>query len=331
MPIELTPPTRAAPPTPRNTRPAATLVAEFRGVGHAYGATVALDGFELEVVRGEVVAVLGPNGAGKTTALHMLMGLLAPQRGSVRLFGLDPRAGGARERLGAMLQLSGVPETLTVREHLRLFASYYPAPRPLDEVLALTALNEVVDRSYGTLSGGQKQRLHLAIALVGDPDLLVLDEPTTGLDAASRRALWTIFRALLGRGRAIVLTTHDLEEADLLADRIVLLHRGRILAEGPPEQIKARTASRRVRVVTHLAESWFRAQPGVHDVRRDGSAIEALCGAAEPLVRAVLIADPDAHGLAVGGATLEDAFLALTSGGAGTTPDGATLAAGVPA
>ncbi len=284
----------------------------FEGVGHDYGRTVALDGFDLSVAPGEVVAVLGPNGAGKTTAMHALMGLLVPKRGTVRLMGRDPRERATREQLGAMLQLSGVPETLTVREHLRCFAATYPAPLPLDELLERVGLTEVARRPYGKLSGGQKQRLHLAIALVGDPRVLVLDEPTTGLDAGSRRALWAIVRSLLGRGRAVVLTTHDLAEADALADRVVMLHRGRILAEGTPAEVKAGTASRRVRIVTRLDEAWFRARPGVADVRRDGQAIEVLCAAAEPLVLDVLRADPAASDLEVSGASLEDAFLAIT-------------------
>lgn len=252
-------------------------VTEFRGARHAYGATVALADFDLTVRPGEVVAVLGPNGAGKTTALHLLMGLLAPQAGSVRLFGADPRDRAARERLGVMLQVSGVPETLTVREHLRGFAAYYPAPLPLDDVIATAGLGEVARRPYGKLSGGQRQRLHLALALVGDPDLLVLDEPTTGLDAAARRALWASIRAMLGRGRSVILTTHDLDEADALADRIVLLHHGRVLAEGTPAEIKASTASRRIRVVTRLDEARLRTRPGVLEVGRDGQATEILC------------------------------------------------------
>ncbi len=290
------------------TPPAVT----FEGVGHDYGRTVALEGFDLSVAPGEVVAVLGPNGAGKTTAMHALMGLLSPKRGRVRLMGRDPRERAAREHLGAMLQISGVPETLTVREHLRCFAATYPAPLPLDELLERVGLTEVARRPYGKLSGGQKQRLHLAIALVGDPRVLVLDEPTSGLDAGSRRSLWAIVRALLGRGRAVLLTTHDLAEADALADRVVLLHHGRILAEGTPAEVKAGTASRRVRVVSRLDEAWFRARPGVADVRRDGQAVEVLCAAAEPLVLDVLRTDPAASDLEVSGASLEDAFLAIT-------------------
>ena len=296
-------------PTTRHPTPPAVT---FEGVGHDYGRTVALEGFDLSVAPGEVVAVLGPNGAGKTTAMHALMGLLEPKRGRVRLMGRDPRDRAAREQLGAMLQISGVPETLTVREHLRCFAATYPAPLPLDELLERVGLTEVARRPYGKLSGGQKQRLHLAIALVGDPRVLVLDEPTTGLDAGSRRALWAIVRALLGRGRAVLLTTHDLAEADALADRVVLLHHGRILAEGTPAEVKAGTASRRVRVVSRLDEAWFRARPGVADVRRDGQAFEVLCAAAEPLVLDVLRADPAASDLEVSGASLEDAFLAIT-------------------
>ena len=293
--------------------PPATAVAEFRGARYAYGATVALADFDLTVRPGEVVAVLGPNGAGKTTALHLLMGLLAPPAGSVRRSGAAPRERAARERLGVMLQVSGVPETLTVREHVRAYAAYYPAPMGIDEAIATAGLAEVARRPYGKLSGGQRQRLHLALALVGDPDLLVLDEPTTGLDAAARRTLWASIRAMLRRGRSVILTTHDLDEADALADRIVLLHHGRVLAEGTPAEIKATTASRRVRVVTRLDGVRVRALPGVHEVRRDGQATEILCAAAEPLVLEILTADPTAHDLEVSGATLEDAFLALTA------------------
>ena len=300
-----------APTRPAVLHPTSPAVT-FEGVGHDYGRTVALDAFGLSVAPGEVVAVLGPNGAGKTTAMHALMGLLEPKRGRVRLMGRDPRERAAREQLGAMLQISGVPETLTVREHLRCFAATYPAPLPLDELLERVGLTEVARRPYGKLSGGQKQRLHLAIALVGDPRVLVLDEPTTGLDAGSRRALWAIVRTLLGRGRAVVLTTHDLAEADALADRVVMLHRGRVLAEGTPAEVKAGTASRRVRGVSRLTEAWFRARPGVADVRRDGQAVEVLCATAEPLVLEVLRADPSARDLEVSGASLEDAFLALT-------------------
>ena len=302
-------------PTPAPNAPSPRVdhtVAEFRGASFAYGTTVALDDLDLTVRPGEVVAVLGPNGAGKTTALHLLMGLIAPKSGTVRLFGADPRERATRERLGVMLQVSGVPETLTVREHLLGFAAYYPSPLPLHDVIATAGLHEVADRTYGKLSGGQKQRLHLALALVGDPDLLVLDEPTTGLDASARRALWASVRALLRRGRSVILTTHDLDEADALADRIVLLHHGRVLAEGTPAEIKSSTASRRIRVVTRLDEANLRSRPGVHQVRRDGQATEILCAAAEPLVLALLQDDPGASDLAVSGATLEDAFLALT-------------------
>lgn len=302
--------TDARPPRPTRSE---LLVAEFSGVTHAYGATLALDHLDLRVGPGEVVAVLGPNGAGKTTALHLLMGLLAPRAGSVRLFGSDPRERAARERLGVMLQVTGVPETLTVLEHLRAFAAYYPAPLALDEVIDTAGLAEVARRPYGKLSGGQRQRLHLGLALVGDPDLLVLDEPTSGLDASARRALWASVRAMLGRGRSVILTTHDLDEADALADRIVLLHHGRVLAEGTPGEIKANTASRRVRLVTTLDEAWLRGRPGVHAVRRDGQATEILCGSAERLVHELLDADTGARDLEVGGATLEDAFLALTT------------------
>jgi ABC-2 type transport system ATP-binding protein len=209
----------------------------FEGVGHDYGRTVALDGFDLTVRPGEVVAVLGPNGAGKTTAMHALMGLLEPKRGTVRLMGRDPRDRGAREQLGAMLQISGVPETLTVREHLRCFAATYPSPLPLDELMEMVGLTEVARRPYGKLSGGQKQRLHLAIALVGDPRVLVLDEPTTGLDDEHARLVTRALRDV-SRGRTTFVITHDLSLA-LDADVVLVVEQGRIVEAGAPADLLA--------------------------------------------------------------------------------------------
>src|SRR5690606_2161132 len=175
----------------------------------------------IRVRPGEVLALLGPNGAGKTTAVSTLLGLLRPDAGAASLFGARPDDMAAKVRIGAMLQISGVPPTLTVREHIESFAAYYPDPLPVEESLELAGLTDVADRQYGRLSGGQKQRVHFALAMVGDPDLLFLDEPTTGLDVESRRDFWRQVREFIGDGRTVILTTHYLEEADALADRIV--------------------------------------------------------------------------------------------------------------
>ena len=286
--------------------------AELAQVSKRYGEVVALDGVDLAVRPGEVVALLGPNGAGKTTAVSLLLGLLAPDGGAARLFGDDPRSLAARTRAGAMLQVAKVPETLTVGEHLRLFASYYPAPLPVAEVVALAGLDGLERRWFGKLSGGQKQRLLFALALVGDPDLLFLDEPTVGLDVASRRGLWERIRELVQRGRTVLLTTHYLEEAEALADRIVVVDHGRVIAEGTPAEIEARAGSRRVRCRTRVEPGEVLALDGVVRAERHGEELEVLASVAEPVVRHLLDRDPQLARLEVRGAGLEEAFLTLT-------------------
>jgi ABC-2 type transport system ATP-binding protein len=296
----------------RHHPPDSGVVAELRSVKKRYGEVEALNSLDLEVRRGEVLALLGPNGAGKTTVVNLMLGLVRPSRGEATLFGRGPQEVASRMRVGAMLQLSGVPETLTIREHLEVFSSYYPHPLPLAEVLARTGLTGLEGRLYGKLSGGQKQRLHLALALCGDPDLLFLDEPTTGLDVTSRRGLWDGVRSFIAEGKSVLLTTHYLEEADALADRIVVLNHGRVVAEGTPTEVKARTAGRRVRCVTNVALDLLRALPQVKSAKRDGAVTELLVTKAEPVVAELLRRDPDLSDLEVTGAGLEEAFLALT-------------------
>lgn len=216
--------------------------AALRDVTKRYGMQVALDGIDLTVKRGELLALLGPNGAGKTTALKLMLGLLKPDTGVVQVFGRDPREPRNRERSGAMLQVTRIPETLRVREHIDLFSSYYPHPMPFKEIYGTAGLNGIENKLFGDLSGGQKQRLLFALAICGDPDLLFLDEPTVGLDVQARRGLWKQIRELRTRGKSILLTTHYLEEADALADRVVVIDRGRVIADGTPAQIKKDTS-----------------------------------------------------------------------------------------
>ncbi|HEX6901178.1 MAG TPA: ABC transporter ATP-binding protein [Thermoanaerobaculia bacterium] len=287
-------------------------VAELRRAVKKYGAVTALDGVDFQVRPGEVVALLGPNGAGKTTAVQLLLGLLRPSTGEATLFGLDPRDTAARVRTGAMLQVSKVPETLKVREHVDLVSSYYPRPLPRREVLDLAGLGGVENRLFGKLSGGQQQRLLFALALCGNPQMLFLDEPTVGLDVEARRALWTVIEGKAGEGRSVLLTTHYLEEADALADRIVLISRGRIVAEGTPAEIKARAVGRKIRCRTNLSVSELAALPGVRDARRDGEVSELFTAEAERVVQELMRRDPALSGLEVRGADLEEAFLALT-------------------
>jgi ABC-2 type transport system ATP-binding protein len=286
-------------------------VAELRRAVKRYGAVTALAGIDFEVRRGEVVALLGPNGAGKTTAVQLLLGLARASAGEARLFDADPRGTAARVRTGAMLQVSKVPETLKVREHVDLVSSYYPRPLPRREVLAAAGLAEIEDRLFGKLSGGQRQRVLFALALCGDPDLLFLDEPTVGLDVEARRAFWTVIGEKARRGRSVLLTTHYLEEADALADRIVMIGRGQVIAEGTPDEIKARVAGRKVRCRTALPLAEVAALPGVRDARREGEMTELFAGEAERAVFELLRRDPRLSGLEVRGADLEEAFLTL--------------------
>lgn len=217
-------------------------VAELRQVGKRYGTTEALRGVDLNIERGELVALLGPNGAGKTTAVRILLGLTKADSGSAAVFGCPPASMDAKLRRGALLQVARVPETLKVREHIELFSSYYPNPLPLAETIAAAGLQGIENRLFGELSGGQKQRVLFALALCGNPDLLFLDEPTVGLDVEARRALWSRIRAFVARGGSVLLTTHYLDEADALANRVAVINHGRIIAEGTPAEIKARTA-----------------------------------------------------------------------------------------
>jgi ABC-2 type transport system ATP-binding protein len=305
-----------------NTANSQEVIAELRGATRRYGSVLALDGLDLRMRAGEVVALLGPNGAGKSTAVHLLLGLQRPDSGAARLFGLDPHSPAARMRIGTMLQVSKVPETLKVAEHLDLVSSYYPQPLPRAEVLAAAGLAGLEDRLSGRLSGGQKQRLMFALALCGGPDLLFLDEPTVGLDVESRRALWSCIRDRVRAGCTVFLTTHYLEEADALASRIVLLDRGRILAEGTPGEIKARVRGRRIRCRTVLSLGDLAALPGVREARRsegDPDIAELFATEAERAVRALLDRDPDLSDLEIRGADLEEAFLALTSNSSAPT------------
>jgi ABC-2 type transport system ATP-binding protein len=292
------------------------MIAELQGVTKTYGKVVALDNVTLGLEAGRITAILGPNGAGKTTTVRLMLGLSQPTRGTVTLFGVPPRTPAARRRTGVMLQVAKVPEALTVREHVHLFCSYYPAPMTVDEALAAADLIAVADRKYGTLSGGQRQRLQFALAICGNPDLLFLDEPTVGLDVESRRGFWQQVRRLASAGRSIVLTTHYLEEADALADRIVMLRDGSVVADGAPHEIKARVASRRVRCVTSLPAALIEGFGGVGSVRREGAVTEIVTSDAEHVVRQLLIRDSGVSGLEVSGAGLEEAFLTLTSAAA---------------
>jgi len=289
-----------------------TIVASLEGVNKNYESIRALRGVNFSVRAGEIVALLGPNGAGKTTAVKLLLGLLEPNAGKVRVFGADPRNPENRTRTGAMLQVGRVPETLRVREHIDLFSTYYENPMAASDVLAAAGLEKIADRKFGDLSGGQKQRVLFALAICGDPDLLFLDEPTAGLDVEARRMLWEEIRKMVDRGKTVLLTTHYLQEADALADRVAVINQGEIVAEGTPSEIKAKTSGKKIRCISSLSLSILRQIPGVTDVKEDREAVEITSAEAERVVRELLARDENLSGLEVTSAGLEEAFLALT-------------------
>lgn len=288
------------------------VVASLEAVNKSYGSVRALQGVNFRVRAGELVALLGPNGAGKTTAVKLFLGLMPPNAGKVRVFGGDPTNPETRTRTGAMLQVGRVPETLRVREHIDLFSSYYSNALPASDVLAIAGLEKIRDRKFAELSGGQKQRVLFALAICGDPDLLFLDEPTVGLDVEARRMLWDEIRRLVDRGKTVVLTTHYLQEADALADRVVVIHQGEIIAEGTPAEIKGQTSGKKIRCITSTDINSVRQIRGVTEVRNDREAIEIHVSEAEPVLRELLNRDSRLSGLEVTSAGLEEAFLALT-------------------
>ena len=287
------------------------IVASLAGVTKKYGEITALNNVNMGVRAGELLAVLGPNGAGKTTAVRLMLGLSAPLSGEVAVFGRDPRAASARGRIGAMLQVAKVPETLKVKEHIELFRSYYANPLPLQTVLEAAGLEDTQNRLFGALSGGQKQRVLFGLAICGNPDLLFLDEPTVGLDITTRHLIWQQIRKLVQQGRTVVLTTHYLEEVDALADRVIVLNHGSIAAEGTSAEIKSRTAQRKIRCSTKLRRGDIENIPQVSGVSEQESRVEILTAQVEPVLRELFIRDPNLTGLEVTNSTLEDAFLKI--------------------
>ena len=285
-------------------------LAEAREVSKRYGRTPALDRVSLAVGPGEVLALLGPNGAGKTTLVRILVGLVRPDRGQARLFGGDPRAWTSRLKLGVTPQETGFPPTLRVRELVELVRAHYPRPAPTAELLARFGLDRLASRLAERLSGGEKRRLALALAFAGNPELAVLDEPTAGLDVESRRALWRAIAAFRDGGGGVLLTTHYLEEAERLADRVAILHRGRLLAVGSVEEIRARVGLKRVA----FSAERLPPLPGVVRRERAGDRYVLYTADADGLVRALVEAGVPFRELEVAPVPLEEAFLHLTGG-----------------
>jgi ABC-2 type transport system ATP-binding protein len=305
--------------------------ASLHGITKRYSnGVVALDRVSLKLRSGEIVALLGPNGAGKSTAVKLMMGLTSPTDGEVRIFGGDPRLAGNRLRTGVMLQVGRAPEMLRVREHVEIMRGYYPRPLSFSEIVRAAGLEGLEERMYGQLSGGQKQRVLFALALAGDPDLIFLDEPTVGLDIEARRRMWAEIRSLRSRGKTVLLTTHYLEEADALADRIIVLGKGRVICEGSPEGVRA-TAARQsdpserddprsplpniklLSFQSKLSRERVLTLAGVEKVEASGSSFVVTSSAPESTLRELLALDLELHGLDVRSPALEDAFLTLTA------------------
>jgi ABC-2 type transport system ATP-binding protein len=275
----------------------------------------AVRGIDITIERGQTVALLGPNGAGKSTTIDMMLGLLRPDSGSVSLFGRSPEASIADGAIGAMLQTGAPIRDVTVRELVSMMAAFYPHPLSADEVFDLVGIEDIADRRTEKLSGGQAQRVRFAVALVSDPALLVLDEPTVAMDVDGRRRFWAGMRAFASRGKTVVFATHYLEEADAYADRIVLMAGGRVVADGPPTEIKARVGARTIRATLPSAEPAELAKlPGVTAAERHGETVTLRCSDSDAAIRSLLARHPAARDIEISGAALEDAFLELTAG-----------------
>jgi ABC-2 type transport system ATP-binding protein len=287
------------------------LVKSFRG---AAGPVRAVRGIDVSIAAGETVALLGPNGAGKSTTIDMMLGLTRPDSGSVSLFGRPPREAVEAGAVGAMLQTGALIRDLSVRELITMVAALYRHPMDVEEVISLAGLTEAAPRRTQKLSGGQTQRVRFAVALVSDPDLLVLDEPTVSMDVEGRRDFWTAMRAYAARGKTVIFATHYLEEADANADRAVLMAYGRIVADGPTTEIKAQVGSRTIRATlpdVELAE--LASLPGVSAADRHGDAVILRCADSDAAIRALLDGHPSVRDIEIAGAGLEEAFLELTS------------------
>ena len=297
---------------------APTPAFRFEGASHRYGARVAVEDLCLEVARGETVALLGPNGAGKSTTISLLLGLLRPGAGSVEVLGTTPRKAVAQGRVGAMLQTgsgSGLPPGVRVGATLQLARRLYPRPAPFEVTVERAGIGDLLDRQTQRLSGGQVQSVRFAITIAGDPELVFLDEPTAAMDVSARRAFWQMIRQFSREGRTVLFATHHLHEADQIADRVVVVNHGRVVADGPGATLKASVATRWVRFVCeHPDLGQLDGLEGVTDVEIHGKGVTLASLDADATVRALVRQRIAFSDLEVTGAGLEDAFVALTEG-----------------
>ncbi|MFF3623714.1 ABC transporter ATP-binding protein [Streptomyces sp. NPDC002467] len=298
----------------RTAQPATDTVVSFENVTKSYGTVRAVDGLSLALHPGETVALLGPNGAGKSTTLDLLLGLRPADSGSVRLFGTTPREAVAAGRVGAMLQSGGLMEEVTVREIVALGCALHPRPHPIDQVLSRAGIDKIADRKVDKLSGGQEQRVRFALATVGDSDLIVLDEPTTGMDVTSRQSFWATMREQADQGRTVLFATHYLEEADAIADRVIVLAKGRVLADGTAAEIKAKAGARKITfdVADGTDTTGLRELPFLTSFEQRGDTVRLQSRDADATVHALYGLGLYPRNLEVAGLGLEQAFIALT-------------------
>jgi ABC-2 type transport system ATP-binding protein len=297
-----------------NPEPSGAPVVSFEGVSKLYGQVKAVDGLSLDLRPGETVAFLGPNGAGKSTSLDMLLALRKPTSGRIRVFGSDPYASVKSGRIGAMLQSGGLMPEVTVREMVELVARMHPRPLPVDQTLKRAGIADIADRRVDRLSGGQTQRARFALAIAGETDLIVLDEPTTAMDVESRQMFWANMHAEVAEGRTLLFATHYLEEADQAADRILVINKGRLLADGTPAEIKQRAGAKRISFrLDKVDETFLLALPALVnlEIRRDQIHIQS--SDSDRTLYALLDAGYRPREIEVSGLGLEQAFLAITA------------------
>ena len=295
-----------------NSQHTITTLAKLENVSKRYGKVTALNGLSLSVNAGEILALLGPNGAGKTTAVSLLLNLIEADSGKVSLFNQAPQALAARQRIGVMLQSAALPETLRVSELITLTQSYYPFPRELKEIAEMAGIADLLQRPYGKLSGGQQRRVQFAMAICAKVEILFLDEPTVGLDIEAREAMWASLRKLVAEGCAIVLTTHYLEEAEALANRVMVIAQGSVIAEGSVESIRSRVALRKIRCISTLTISIIKQWPHIDSVSHEGQYLTIQTADAESVTRQLLNADAGLAQLEIKRAGLAEAFIELT-------------------
>ncbi len=291
-----------------NSQPAIALV---ENVSKFFGKLKALDSISLEINKGEVLSILGPNGAGKTTLINLMLGRLKLSSGAISIFGLEPGKIELKRKCGAMLQVASLPDMSTVKEHIQLFQSYYANPMAYQKVIAYAGLEKLENNYSKNLSGGQKQRLLFALSICGNPKLLFLDEPTVGLDVNARKSLWQAILDLKQQGASIVLTTHYLEEADYLSDRIIMLNQGQVIQCGTPEQIKSQVNSKIIRFSSTATVQQLMQLKTIHKVEFIDGYYQIKSKNSEVIIKEIVKSDIDISDLTVTGAALEDAFIAL--------------------